>query len=235
MSFALRQTAVTLATGALLLTLLVVFGDSAVRALQPAMQAVFEHCVPEFKVLSFGLQRERADDVVQVLVSRQRYVVLGGQAIEPNSRGTATASTLLLQTLFGPLLALWVSLAWPIPNPRRRMHQSTQTPTGSRVQRAGLRSSLPLTARLVMRLTLAFVLAVMLAVVDTPVVLGAQLWALMVDHFTPGNSSPLIALSAMLQGGGRYALGLAAGVVAVAVADRIVETVCPTDGDAAPA
>jgi len=201
MTLATRQALATVATGLLLLALLWRWGEASVRTLLPALQSVFEHCVPEFKVLAFGLDHEQVDRVLRVEVTRQHYVVLGGRAIEPNSLGSAQASTLALQTLFGPLLALWVALAWPSAGPWRR---------GLMVR--GL------------RLSLAALPAVMLAVLDTPVVLAAQLWQLMVDHYAPGDTSALIAASAVLQGGGRFALGLAAGACAVAVAGRLTPT-----------
>ena len=101
----------TFAVGALLLVLLVAGGHGLVRTVTPAMQSVFESLMGEFRVLRFGVDQEGGDAVLRVEVTRSSYVLMGGRAIEPNSQGTANASTLALQTLFGPFLALWVTLA----------------------------------------------------------------------------------------------------------------------------
>ena len=47
-----------------------------------------------------------------------------------------------------------------------------------------------------------------LALLDSPVVLAAQIWTLLLAHFAPGVFAPLALASRRLQGGGCYALGL---------------------------
>ena len=182
----------TLAVGVALLAALLLAGEATVRAASPTMQRVFEQLMPEFRVVQFGLDQEQADRVLRVEVTRSNYVLIGGRAIEPNTRGTANASTLALQTLFGPLLALWVALAWP---------------TQGRV------------SRLAWRLVCVLPPAIALALLDTPVVLAAQLWGLMVDHFAPDEFSALAVAGRLLQSGGRYVLGLSIGMAAIALAD----------------
>lgn len=189
----------TLATGGVLVALLIGVGPASVRAALPALQAMFEKLVPEFSVVRFGPERESADRVLRIEVTRQRYVLLGGVAIEPNARGTANASTLALQTLFGPTLALWVALAWPAGVGRLRWVTEPA-----------------------LRLALALPPCLMLGLLDTPVVLAAELWKIMIDYFAPAEFSPLVAAGRALQRGGRYALGLAIGAAAVATAQRLL-------------
>jgi hypothetical protein len=195
----MRDAARALIAGALALAMLLGLGDAVVRAASPILQQVFEHLMPEFRVLTFGVDHERADRVMRVTVTRQKYVLMGGRAIEPNAQGNANASTLALQTLFGPLLALWVAMSWPLRLPWL---------------------SWPYWRLLATRLALALPPALALGLLDTPVVLAAELWALMLEHFSPGETSALVLAADVLQRGGRLALGLAIGAASVALANR---------------
>jgi hypothetical protein len=56
--------------------------------------------------------------------------------------------------------------------------------------------------------------------VDAPLVLVASLQQLLIDALAPGETSLLIAWSAFLRGGGRYALALAVAATAVGLCAR---------------
>jgi hypothetical protein len=105
-----------------------------------------------------------------------------------------------LQPLYGPLLAVWLTLAWP---------------TG----RAGFGAAAGV---LGLRLLGVLPAAAALALLDTPIVLAANLWRLLLDHLAPGSFSPLLMASDVLQGGGRYAFGLALGALAVGMAEGLL-------------
>ena len=50
---------------------------------------------------------------------------------------------------------------------------------------------------------------------DLPAVLAGSVWQILVDGMAPGDTTPLLAWKAMVAGGGRLALGLAAGAAAI--------------------
>jgi len=191
--------------GAVLLALLLAGGATVVRLALPAMQGVFTALVPELRPLAFGLDHERADRVVRVVVAPERYIVIGSKVMEPHPQARANASTLVLQPLYGPLLALWLVLAWP-----------TQRPSWPGAA-----------ATLALRLVIVLPFALLLAWVDTPVVLAASLWRLLVEHLAPGSFSPLLLANDVLNGGGRYAFGLGAGALAVGLAEALRQQLSP--------
>ena len=69
--------------------------------------------------------------------------------------------------------------------------------------------------------------ALLLAWVDTPVVLAASLWQLLVEHLAPRSFSPLLLANDVLNGGGRYAFGLGAGVLAVGLTEAVRQRLSP--------
>jgi hypothetical protein len=179
------------AVGAGLLLLLLVLARPLVTATLPLMQAAFEHLVDDFRVLSFGFDREGADLVLRVVVKVAHYAVIGDQVMTPEGPGLANASTMAAQGLQSSFVALWILLAWPAPD---------VLVTRSR------------------RLALAMVPLLVLFALDAPVVLAASLWRIVLDALSPGAFSPLLLARDLLQGGGRLALGAAIGAAAVALA-----------------
>lgn len=167
----------------LLLIVLVTVGEHLVQLGIPALRSVFEWVAPDFKVLRFELDHERADRVLRASVTLGRYTFVGGQLIAPDPRGVAQASTVALHGLQGPVLALWACLAWPASR------------VGTRMLR--LLACLPAVA-------LVFLL-------DAPVVLAAGIWDFLVDAHAPDSWQPLLIARDLLQGGGRVAIGLAIG------------------------
>lgn len=72
------------------------------------------------------------------------------------------------------------------------------------------------------RFCVAFPLVCVLVAVETPVVLAGELWQMILEALDPTRFSVLAAVAAFLQGGGRYAIGLFIGVVAVWAGLRVV-------------
>lgn len=176
-----------------LLALLVVLGEKLVGASLPALQHSFAWLAPDFKVLRFELDHEKADRVLRVWVTLGRYTFVGGHLVAPDPRGLAQASTVALHGLQGPLLALWAALVWP---------------------------SSGLSTRL-LRLVACLPAASLLFLIDAPVVLAASLWQFLVDAHAPGSWQPLLAARDVLQGGGRLAIGLAIGAACgIAIGDH---------------
>lgn len=173
------------------------WGDRALQALQGWQRGVVEWLGDEFTVLRFGLLRQRSEDVLQLVVTTRRHVVVGERILTPDPRGTAQASTLPLQGLQGPLVALIVVWVWPLA-------------PGRQVAEAVLRGVLVLPAGLA------------LATLDAPVVLLASIWDLVHDHLAPGRSNGLTVARDLLRGGGRWGVGLVIGATAVLLAARLL-------------
>lgn len=179
---------------AVLLPLGVGFGAAFVDACLPAYRLVFGQVADEFRIQSLGLDREGADRVLRVRVTLRPVLVIGGKVIHPDPRGSANASTLMAYALQGPMLAMLVALAWPA----RRWVEA------------------------LWRLLLLAPLVALLVLSDLPCVLAAELWEIVTGHLSPDALSPLVIWKNFLQGGGRLALGLVAGTMAIAFSQRLV-------------
>jgi hypothetical protein len=187
------------AAGLALLVLVLAAGQTAVKALLPAMQWVFEALVDDFRVLRFGFDHEGADLVLRVVVKVAHYAVVGERVMTPDGNGLANASTMAVQGLQGAFVALWIALAWPA--------------AGS----AGLADAFKTRLR---RLAWVALPALLLLLLDAPLVMAASLWQFVIDGLSPGAFSPLLLARELLQGGGRLALGAAMGGAAVVLAAR---------------
>lgn len=174
-------------------TLLIAFGvlqgARLVEGCLPAYRAAIRHLADEFRVVRLALDREGADRVVRAEVALRPVVVIRGKPLTPDRRSRANASTLALNGLLAPMLALLTAMAWPA------------------------RRAIEYPARVLAMLP---ALAILL-LLDTPAVLAAELWAIVLDRVAPGAFSPLVLWKDFLQSGGRQALGVAVGLLAVAV------------------
>ena len=171
------------AAALLLLAGLVLSGEWLVRASIPALRSMFEWLAPDFQLQRLDLQRDQADQVLRAWVTLGRYTFVGGQLITPDPRGMAQASTIALHGLQGPLLALWAAMAWPAAAGRTRA----------------------------LRVLACLPAAGLLFLLDAPVVLAASIWQFLVDAHAPGSWQPLLIARDLLQGGGRFVIGLAIG------------------------
>lgn len=199
----LRQVLLRLTLAAtVLLPLGAIFGASVVEACLPAYRLAFGQLGGEFRLQSLALDREGADRVVRVRVSLRPVLLVGGKLSYPDPRGTANSSTLMAHALQGPILALLTALAWPV----RRWRD------------------------IGWRLLALAPLVSLLVVTDLPAVLAAELWEIVIERLAPQTFSPLVLWKNFLQGGGRYALGVAVGAASVALAARIARPSAATKG-----
>ncbi|TDP78734.1 hypothetical protein EV672_11712 [Aquabacterium commune] len=187
-----------LAAAAVLIPTTVLFGERIVVALLPLMREVFEWVGGDFKLLRLAVDREGADRVVRATVMWKHIVFIGGHVIYPDHRGTANASTLIAHVLQGPLAALLVTCAWPL------------TAGTGRIACKQLAS----------RLLILSPWLLILVCADVPAVLAGELWQMALDVLAPGSKSALVYWKNFLQGGGRYALGLAGAVAAIQLTTR---------------
>lgn len=168
---------------ACLLPVMALFGEALVRLCLPAYRAVFDQVVPELRLIELTVDLEGADRVVRAEVTLDRVVVLGNRVFSPDIRGRAYASTLAMNAIQGPMVAILATVAWPA---RRR-------------------------TQIVWRLLLVVPIAGSAMLVDAPCVLAAELWKILLDAAATDRWSALVAWNNFLQGGGRHALGIAIG------------------------
>jgi hypothetical protein len=180
----------SLAAGLLMLWLSLLVGPRLGQVVAPWQQRIFEVVMPDFRVLSYGVARIQGEARVAVAVTLARRTVIGGRVLEPNPLGRAEAMTPLAHTQQGAFLSLAAAAAWPAARWRLRLQ----------------------------RLAWALPGATLLLWVDAPLVLAASLQQILNDALQPGSSSWLVAVSAFLRGGGRFALGLVVAASAVALA-----------------
>lgn len=190
----------------ILLPLAVLYGEALVKSWLVAYEAIFEWVADDFRLLNLFIDHEGADRVIRARIMWKHIVVIGDKVIYPDPRGTANASTLLAHGLQGPLVAILAAVAWP-------------------VRKGWPADSLPW-IEWVCRGAMLLPLLVVLVLVDIPMVLAGELWKLALDGLDPGSTSALVIWKSFMQGGGRYALGLAAGMLAVQAAWHAVQFAC---------
>ena len=71
------------------------------------------------------------------------------------------------------------------------------------------------------RLLVLLPLIAILIGIDMPVVLAGEIWHFILDALAPGTNSVLVTWKLFMQGGGRYALGFGAAILAVHVGQSI--------------
>lgn len=170
------------------------FGAQLAESLLPAIQSEFEWLDDTYEIKGLSLDREGADQVVRIVVSQARCLVLIDRAFCGDPRGRANASTLVGNVTLPAVLLLALVLAWPVARP----------------------------SELVFRMIFAPMSLALMWALDVPFVLWSAIWSLHVDAFAPDMFSPLLIWSQFLQGGGREVLSLLLGVAVVICASQIV-------------
>ncbi|MBT9613426.1 MAG: hypothetical protein IV108_09205 [Burkholderiales bacterium] len=172
---------------ALLLTLNLLYGKTATEALLPTLRWELEQLDDTYRILDLRLDREGRDSVIRLDVGLEKAVVIGGRALMPDPRARANVSTLAGHVTQPALLCLALILAWPA-------YRAIEYPVRALIAIVGL---------------------ALVILIDVPFVLWGELWNLHVSALEPDRFSPLLIWRNFLQGGGRFVLGLAVGVLAV--------------------
>lgn len=181
--------------GLLLLCVLTWAGPALVALALPAWRACFEWLGSDFTLLGLTLEPAASGErMLRAVVTLRHHVVLGGRVLAPDARGLAEASTLALQGLHGPFVALCVAAAWPLRSGRREA---------------------------VLRALLLLGPVLLLALIDAPLVLAASIWELIVLHMAPGETTPLLVARDLLRSGGRLGAGVLIGLGAVLLARQM--------------
>lgn len=167
------------------------FARDAVKLLLPVLTPALGWVADDFNILRLDFVDERHNASIAALAMLKHSLFLGGRAIVPDGASVMMAGT-TLGTVLQPLLVGGVLvLAWP-----------------ARWAEMGV------------RLLIASALLLLVLLADTPMSLAAWLWDTQLRAHEPGRASPLVWWNIFLNGGGRLALGLIAGALAIALAQR---------------
>ncbi len=180
----------------LLATLLVLgtahlYARDAVKLMLPVLSPALGFVAGDFKIVRFELVEERKNVSVGALAVLERSLFLGGRAIVPDGTQVMMVGTTVGTVLQPLLVALVLVLAWPAR-----------------------------WSEMALRLVISSVLLAVVLLADTPFSLAAWLWDAQIKLHEPGRASPLVWWNVFLNGGGRLALGLIAGALAIALAQR---------------
>lgn len=179
---------------ALMLTVAHFCSRQTVTLMLPTLTAALKLVAQDFEIIQVEVVDERNQASVAAVALLGRTVVLGGRAVVPDGRSVMAVST-TIGTVLQPIWVAWVmALAWP-----------------SRM------------AELALRIVIVSAMVVPVVLLDTPLSLAAWLWDVMVRLHEPGRASPLLWWNVFLNGGGRLVLGLIAGFVSIALAQRAMK------------
>lgn len=184
---------------ALILPLTIHYADSIVRMLMPLYRLIFEFIGDDYHIIFFGLAGRGVESVIRVDISLAHAVAVGGHLVFPDPRGTASVTTLVVQTIQPATVALIAVLGWPCLSLRRWF----------------------------IRLMSVVVFLLIVTSLDVPFLLGGEVWSLIIDHMAPGTESALVSWSQFLQGGGRAVLGILVVLASLAVENIFAKSVQP--------
>lgn len=175
----------------LLISLANLLGDILVSTIRPLYRWEISAIDDHFRIIDLKLDNEGADHVIRLEVTLAKPVFTGSHFLMPDPRGRANSSTLIGNALQPLVLLFAMMFSWPIKNWRSYFTRSLY--------------ALPFCFFILM--------------IDVPIVLLASLWEIILDPLAPTTSSPLMLWNHFLQGGGRLALGMAGGAVALWLAN----------------
>lgn len=163
-------------------------GPRVLPLLLPPAQAWMAWIEPSFTVLKLEAQTRPEGARVRLQAALARPVVVGDTVVMPHPRGRAWAQVPAAQVWQAPVLLVAVLLAWPVVAVLREW-----------------------VARLLLGLP---VLAVVL-LLDTPLVLLAEIWKLLLESDPRSAPRPLVLWSDILRMGGRPGGALLAAAAVV--------------------
>jgi hypothetical protein len=156
------------------------WGLAAAEWVLPMIAAQIHAMDNTYRIVSLAVITQGGEDLIRIVVTLARCVVLPDGAHCSDPRAQAQASTLLGHLTLPPTLAVAAVLAWPAASWRE----------------------------LAWRIPMLLPSLMILVALDVPMVLWGSLWRLHVDAFAPQLWSPLLNWVDFLQTGGRMALGL---------------------------
>jgi hypothetical protein len=176
----------------LMLLLLHQYGEVLVKPLLPLYEWEIVKIADDYRILSFGIDNESLDRVIRLKVTLAKPIYVAGQSLMPDPRGIAEASTTIGHIWQMVVVCIAMILAWPAQHLRKYF----------------------------IRVAIVIPLLVLFTMLDSPLALLASLWDLILQNMSPDSFSPLISWNSFLERGGRFALGLVAGLIAIWLAEQ---------------
>lgn len=169
-------------------------GDVVVEWLLPAIRAGFDVIDSQFRILVLDVtQNDNGDTAIRLRVELARTLAIQLHRFDPQP-GKWLEVTTTVGTVLQPAFAVTIAaLSWPAAQARE---------LGARV-------------------LIAVVLGLMLMLIDTPIDLLAYLWDMFIYRYDPEGFYPIQYYHQFMIGGGRFAIGMAAGVVAIIGAQSV--------------
>lgn len=133
-----------------------------------------------YRILSLDYQDTGGVRRLHYAVSMAKPVYLGGRMIFTDPRAVADASIPFASVFVPAMVAMPVAIGWPAVRLLRRA----------------------------IRIVLLLPVIALLVLLDVPLVLWAQVWAMQVNALDPDHISGLLFWSEFLQSGGRIVMGL---------------------------
>lgn len=180
-----------IAASVLVLSLDVAFAKPIATALLPFYSTVFQWIAGDYRIVFLGLATEGADSVIRLDVALAHAIAVRGHLVMPDPQGAANVTTMIGHILQPATAGLIAILAWPARSGRI----------------------------ILLRFPPLIMLCLAETMLDIPLFFAGELWGLFIDNLSPGSWSPLLAWADFLENGGRFALGLAAGLASVTAAD----------------
>lgn len=177
----------------LMMLVLPYFGEPLIKPLLPLYKWEIGKVADEFRIISFNLENRDLERVIRMKVTLTKPIRIAGHSLMPDARGVAEASTSLSHIWQMAVLCFAMIFAWPTKLFRTYF----------------------------VRLAIAIPWLVAFSMLDTPLALLAAIWDLILINIAPGNFSPLITWNSLLEGGGRLALGLVAGMLSLWITQMI--------------
>jgi hypothetical protein len=161
-----------------------------VSGLRPLLGWALDHLAADFRVLSLDFVDDRGNRALTALAQLDHVLQVGGRVIVPDG-----VSSLRVSSTVGIILQpLWVGaallLAWPAIS----------------------------WVEALSRLMVAPPLLLLALLLDTPLAFSVRMWHTVLQAHDVPHDSPLLWWNTWLNGGGRLALGLVAGALALVLA-----------------
>ncbi len=169
------------------------YSRDLVQPMLPLLSKALGLIAADFKIVAIELFTDpNTATSIRVLAKLEHTLVLNGRAIVPTDESMMLVTTAVGGVLQPVLVALVLALAWPA--------------------RA---------IEMALRLAIAALLLLLVLFLDTPMSIAASFWSTQLRMHDPGAASPLVWWNIFLNGGGRLALGLIAGVLSIGLAQRL--------------
>lgn len=175
------------------------FGPMLIDQILPVMRWQIAQLDDRYRILELDQTKQGPDSVVRLAVSLKKPVIIGEKVIHADARSRGQITIPSGHILQPWIIGLALLFAWPLQ-------------TAGTVQRL---------ASVLMRLVSGVLLLGLITLIDMPFVMLAEIWDIFVSLYTPNDFSLLIAWGHFLDGGGRLAMGIVAGVIAIAVCELI--------------